>query len=70
MGVIKATEPKFDAGTHVVEQLEATSKDGTKIPYFVVRPKNIRYDGTTPTILYAYGGFEVSMTPSYERHDR
>jgi prolyl oligopeptidase len=65
-GVVKATEPKFDAGTHVVEQLEATSKDGTKIPYFVVRPKNIRYDGTTPTILYAYGGFEVSMTPSYD----
>jgi prolyl oligopeptidase len=64
--VIKATAPKFDAGTHVVEQLEATSKDGTKIPYFLVRPKRIRYDGTTPTILYAYGGFEVSITPSYE----
>jgi prolyl oligopeptidase len=65
-GVIKATEPKFDAGTHVVEQLEATSKDGTRIPYFVVRPKALRYDGTTPTILYSYGGFEISLTPQYE----
>jgi prolyl oligopeptidase len=64
--VIKTTEPKFDAATHVVEQLEATSKDGTKIPYFVVRPKSLKLDGTTPTILYSYGGFEISLTPSYE----
>jgi prolyl oligopeptidase len=63
--VSKVTAPKFDASTHVVEQLEATSKDGTRIPYFLVRPKQIRSDGSTPTILYAYGGFEVSMTPSY-----
>jgi prolyl oligopeptidase len=64
--VIKTTESKFDAGTHAVEQLEATSKDGTKIPYFVVRPKAMRYDGTTPTVLYGYGGFEIALTPSYE----
>ncbi len=64
--VTKAIEPKFDASAKVVEQLEATSKDGTKIPYFVVRPKKIQYDGTTPTILYAYGGFEVSLTPTYD----
>jgi prolyl oligopeptidase len=63
--VTKETAPKFDASTHVVEQLEATSKDGTRIPYFVVRPKKIRYDGSTPTILNAYGGFEVSSTPWY-----
>ena len=64
--VAKTIAPKFDASTHLVEQLEATSKDGTRIPYFVVRPKKIAYDGTTPTILHAYGGFEVSLTPSYE----
>ena len=63
--VSKETRPKFDATTLVVEQREATSKDGTRIPYFLVRPKQIRYDGSTPTILNAYGGFEVSMTPSY-----
>ncbi len=62
---VKAVAPKFDASKLVVEQREATSKDGTKIPYFLVHPKAMRYDGTTPTILYSYGGFEVSLTPSY-----
>ena len=61
----KAMGPKFDAATHQVEQLEATSTDGTKIPYFVVRPKTLALDGTAPTILNAYGGFQVSLTPSY-----
>lgn len=56
---------RFDASRHVVEQLEATSKDGTKVPYFVVRPKSLKFDGTAPTLLYAYGGFQVSMTPTY-----
>jgi prolyl oligopeptidase len=62
---VKAMGPKFDASRDTVEQLEATSKDGTKIPYFVARPKAIPLDGSTPTILYAYGGFEVSLTPPY-----
>ncbi len=62
---VKAAPAKFDASTHVVEQFEATSKDGTKIPYFLVRPKGLKYDGTTPTLLYAYGGFQASMTPGY-----
>ena len=42
-----------------VPQYEATSKDGTKIPYFVVTPKGFKADGTAPTLLYGYGGFEV-----------
>ncbi|MDP1631091.1 MAG: prolyl oligopeptidase family serine peptidase [Caulobacter sp.] len=63
--MIKTLAPRFDAGEHVVEQLWATSKDGTKVPYFVVRPKGLKYDGTAPTLLYAYGGFQVSMTPGY-----
>ncbi len=62
---VKASPARFDASTHVVEQFEATSSDGVKIPYFVVRPKGVTYDGTAPTLLYAYGGFQVSMTPAY-----
>jgi prolyl oligopeptidase len=62
---VKSLAAKFDASRDTVEQLEATSKDGTKIPYFVVRAKTLKRDGSSPTILYAYGGFEVSMTPSY-----
>ncbi|HEU4960761.1 MAG TPA: prolyl oligopeptidase family serine peptidase [Sphingomonas sp.] len=61
----KATPPRFDASNDMVEQFEATSTDGTKIPYFVVRRKDIPLDGTTPTIMTAYGGFEISMTPYY-----
>jgi prolyl oligopeptidase len=62
---VKSLPPKFDASNLVTEQLEATSKDGTKAPYFVVHRKDIKYDGANPTLLYAYGGFEVSMTPNY-----
>ncbi len=62
---IKALPPKFDAAGDAVEQFEATSTDGTKIPYFVVHPVNMKYDGSNPTILYAYGGFQISLTPNY-----
>ncbi|PTT86413.1 S9 family peptidase, partial [Pseudomonas sp. HMWF010] len=62
---VKASPARFDASTHVVEQFEATSSDGVKIPYFVVRPKAVKYDGSNPTLLYAYGGFQVPMTPGY-----
>jgi prolyl oligopeptidase len=62
---VKSLPPKFDASNLVTEQFEATSKDGTKVPYFVVHRKDIKYDGANPTLLYAYGGFEISMTPNY-----
>jgi len=62
---VKTLPAKFDASRSVVEQLETTSTDGTKIPYFVVHPKGMKRDGANPTILYAYGGFEVSLTPTY-----
>ena len=65
LAVEKALPPRFDASHDVVEQRESTSKDGTKIPYFLVHRKNMKLDGTNPTILYAYGGFQVSMTPAY-----
>ncbi len=55
----------FDNTGLEVEQHEATSPDGTRIPYFVVRRAGLELDGDNPTLLYAYGGFEVSMTPSY-----
>lgn len=55
----------FDASTMVSEQFFATSTDGTKVPYFVVRQKDIKFDGTNPTLLYGYGGFEVSLNPTY-----
>jgi prolyl oligopeptidase len=55
----------FDAADLVVQQHEAVSKDGTRVPYFVVHRRDMPLDGRNPTLLYAYGGFEVSMTPSY-----
>ncbi|MGA2047885.1 MAG: prolyl oligopeptidase family serine peptidase [Terracidiphilus sp.] len=65
LDVAKTQKPQFDASNDVVEQLEATSKDGTKVPYFVVHRKEMPYDGSNPTLLNAYGGFQVSETPSY-----
>ena len=62
---LKAQPSMFDASNLVSQQMEATSKDGTKIPYFIVMPKNLKKDGTNPTLLYAYGGFEISQTPGY-----
>ena len=55
----------FDAESMVSEQFFATSTDGTKVPYFVVRDKATKMDGTNPTLLYGYGGFEISLNPSY-----
>jgi prolyl oligopeptidase len=62
---IKAQPAKFDASNLVSEQFEATSTDGTKIPYFLVHRRDIKLDGNNPTLLYAYGGFEASQTPAY-----
>jgi prolyl oligopeptidase len=55
----------FDSEGMSAEQHFATSKDGTRVPYFVVLPKEFEADGTTPTLLYGYGGFEISRPPSY-----
>jgi len=62
---LKSMPAFFDASRDVIEQHFATSKDGTKVPYFLVRPKDLKYDGNAPTLLYGYGGFEISLTPSY-----
>ncbi|WP_096376646.1 prolyl oligopeptidase family serine peptidase [Lysobacter enzymogenes] len=62
---LKTNPSFFDASKDVIEQHFATSKDGTRVPYFVVRPKDLKFDGKAPTLLYGYGGFEISLTPSY-----
>ncbi len=62
---LKSNPVFFDASRHSVEQHFATSKDGTKVPYFLVRPKDLKLDGAAPTLLYGYGGFEISLTPTY-----
>lgn len=61
----KTLPAQFDSAGDIVEQLEAISKDGTRVPYFVVRPKNMRYDGSNPALLTAYGGFQYPITPTY-----
>jgi prolyl oligopeptidase len=62
---VKAVSAKFDASRDSVDQYEAVSSDGTRIPYFVVHPRDMALNGANPTILYAYGGFQVSLTPTY-----
>ncbi|SEN19767.1 prolyl oligopeptidase [Sphingomonas gellani] len=62
---VRSLPPKFDASNAVVEQFEATSTDGTRIPYFIVHRRDVKLDGSTPTIMTAYGGFELSRTPTY-----
>lgn len=65
VGQLTALPAKFNASGHVVEQHWATSKDGTKVPYFLVRPKAMRKNGSTPTLLFGYGGFQISKPPAY-----
>jgi prolyl oligopeptidase len=57
--------PDFKASEYETEQVFYTSKDGTKIPMFLVHKKGIKRDGTNPTLLYAYGGFNVTTSPSF-----
>jgi prolyl oligopeptidase len=61
----KTQKALFDGSQDVVEQLNATSKDGTKVPYFIVHRKNVAMNGSTPTLMTAYGGFLVANTPYY-----
>jgi len=63
---LRSAPAKFDASTHVTEQFEARSSDGTMIPYFVTRPRDMAMDGSAPTILFGYGGFQISFPPAYK----
>ncbi|HPR89483.1 MAG TPA: prolyl oligopeptidase family serine peptidase [bacterium] len=62
---VKSLPQFFNSKDLLVEQFETPSRDGTKIPYFVVRPKKAKMNGANPALLYGYGGFEISMTPYY-----
>ncbi|MGI9261709.1 MAG: prolyl oligopeptidase family serine peptidase, partial [Woeseiaceae bacterium] len=63
--VFKAPEVDFEPDDYVVEQVFYDSKDGTRIPMFIAHHKDVVPDGNRPTLLYAYGGFNISLTPSY-----
>jgi prolyl oligopeptidase len=56
---------KFDPSQYETKQVFYTSKDGTKVPMFIVAKKGIKLDGSHPTVLYAYGGFDISVTPGF-----
>jgi prolyl oligopeptidase len=62
---LKRSPAFFKAAGLAVTQHEATSKDGTRIPYFQIAPADLPADGSTPTLLYGYGGFEIPLVPSY-----
>ena len=65
LSTLKSLEARFDAGDLEVHQHMAKSADGTAVPYFVIHRKGLKPDGSTPTILYGYGGFEISLKPGY-----
>ena len=64
--VLKQAPALFDATGLVTEQHFSTSPDGTRVPWFLVRSRDRAADGTAPTLLYGYGGFELSLTPTYQ----
>jgi prolyl oligopeptidase len=61
----EASKPPIDVAKYETQELFATSKDGTKVPFFLTARKNVPRDGSNPTMLYGYGGFSISMTPTY-----
>ena len=63
--VLKKAPSFFDASPYQVEQKQAASKDGVLIPYFIIHRKDMVLDGSNPTFLYGYGGFQISLTPAY-----
>ena len=65
LSTLKSLAARFDAGDLEVHQHMAKSADGTAVPYFVIHRKGLKPDGSTPTILYGYGGFEISLKPGY-----
>ena len=62
---IRSLPALFDASRFVAEQHEAVSRDGTRVPYYIVRPHDMQFNGENATLLYAYGGFQVSYPPTY-----
>lgn len=63
---LKSAPPRFDAEGLEVTQQWATSADGTRVPYWQVGPVDLPLDGSTPTVVHGYGGFEQALTPAYD----
>lgn len=63
--VWREPELKFDPDDYLVRQVFYSSKDGTRVPMFIAHRKDVQPDGRTPTLLYGYGGFNISLTPSF-----
>ncbi len=63
--LIRESKVDFDPEDFVVEQIFYNSKDGTRVPMFIAHKKGVELDGTHPTLLYAYGGFNISLPPSF-----
>jgi prolyl oligopeptidase len=63
--LLEKSPDRFDSSPYKVEQQFSVSKDGTKVPYYLVAKKDVKFNGKNPTIINAYGGFEVSETPFY-----
>jgi len=65
VNVFKSADVDFDSDDYVVEQVFYTSKDNTRVPMFISHHKDVVADGNRPTLLYGYGGFNISMTPRF-----
>jgi prolyl oligopeptidase len=63
--VFRKPKIDFDGSGFETKQVFYTSKDGTRVPMFLVHKKGIKLDGTNPTLLYGYGGFDIALTPSF-----
>lgn len=63
--LVRQAKVKFDPSLYEVKQVFYTSKDGTKVPMFLAHKKGIKLDGSNPTLLYGYGGFNISLTPGF-----